>query len=130
MMRTRVLSGSPFEARYGFSRGLRVGDRVEIAGTAPIPPPGEPLAASAHAQMLRCGRIAIAALEQLGASPAEVVRTVMYITDAADADDIGRAHAELFAAASPVATMVVVKALLDPAWKVELEVSAIVDGTT
>ena len=126
MSRVRVHSGSPFEEQYGFSRGIRVGNRVEIAGTAPIPAPGDDLGATAHAQMLRCGQIAIAALRDLGASPADVVRTVMYITDPADADDVGRAHLELFGEAAPAATMVVVAALLDPGWKVEIEISAVV----
>ncbi len=76
--------------------------------------------------MYRCGQIATAALRDLGASADDVTRTVMYITDPADADEIGRAHGELFGDASPAATMVVVKALLDPAWKVEIEVTAVV----
>jgi enamine deaminase RidA (YjgF/YER057c/UK114 family) len=122
----RVSSGSPYEERYGFSRGIRVGDRVEIAGTAPIPPPGESVAATAYQQMLRCGHIAIAALDDLGAAAADVVRTVMYIIDPKDADEIGRAHHQLFGESAPVATMVVVKQLLDEAWKVEIEVSAVV----
>lgn len=120
-----VRSGSPYEDRYGFARGIRVGDRIEIAGTAPIPPDGEPLANSAYDQMMRCGEIAIEALRQLGGSAADVVRTRMFITDSALADDVGRAHRELFGAAAPVATMVVVSALLDPGWFVEIEVEAI-----
>jgi enamine deaminase RidA (YjgF/YER057c/UK114 family) len=75
--------------------------------------------------MLRCGEITIKALEQLGSSAAEVIRTRMFIIDAADADEIGRAHGELFGQARPVATMVVVAGLLDPEWKVELEVEAL-----
>lgn len=126
MSRIHVHSGSPFEERYGFSRGVRVGNRIEIAGTAPIPSPDEPVAGDAFDQMLRCGQIAIAAIEDLGGSAEDVVRTVMYITDPADADDIGRAHHELFGSAAPAATMVVVKALLDDAWKVELEATAVV----
>jgi enamine deaminase RidA (YjgF/YER057c/UK114 family) len=86
------------------------------------------VAASAYEQMLRCGEIAVRALEQLGSSADEVVRTRMFITDAADADEIGRAHGELFGVARPVATMVVVAGLLDPAWKVELEVEAVADS--
>ena len=107
---------------------MATGNRVEIAGTAPIPPEGESVAAAAYEQMLRCGEIAIAALAELGASPSDVVRTRMYITDADDADDIGRAHRELFGEAAPAATMVVVAALLDPAWKVEIEVEAEANG--
>ena len=125
MTRMQVESGSPYEKRYGFVRALRRGRRVEVAGTAPIPPPGEDVAETAYEQMARCGEIAIKALEQLGSSADEVVRTRMFITDAADADAVGRAHGELFGAARPVATMVVVAALLDPAWKVEIEVEAI-----
>lgn len=124
MTRKRVASGSPYEGAYGFSRGVAAGGRIEIAGTAPIPPPGEALAPTAYEQMLRCGKIAIAAVEELGATAADVVRTRMYITDAADADEIGRAHRDLFGTAAPAATMVVVAALLDPSWKVELEVEA------
>jgi enamine deaminase RidA (YjgF/YER057c/UK114 family) len=98
---------------------------VEIAGTAPIPKPGAAVAATAYEQMLRCGEIVVKALEQMGSSADEVIRTRMYITDAAFADDVGRAHGELFGVARPVATMVVVAGLLDPAWKVELEVEAL-----
>lgn len=127
MSRRRVESGSPYEKLYGFSRGLRRGSRVEVAGTAPIPPAGQPVAGSAYEQTRRCGEIAIRALEQLGSSADDVVRTRMYITDPADADEIGRAHGELFGVARPVATMVVVAGLLDPEWKVELEVEAISD---
>ena len=119
----RVFSGSPYEPRIGFCRALRRGSRVEVAGTAPIPPPGEELAPGAHAQMLRCGAIALAAMRQLGAGPEHVVRTRMFLTDPADAEEVGRAHAELFGAHPPVATMVVTR-LLDPRWKIELEVEA------
>lgn len=125
MTRMQVESGSPYEKLYGFSRGLRRGRRVDIAGTAPIPEPGEDVAPTAYGQMMRCGEIAINALERMGSSPDEVVRTRMYITDAADADEVGRAHGELFGTARPVSTMVVVAALLDPAWRVELEVEAL-----
>lgn len=127
MPKRRARSGSRYEATYGFSRGIATGGRVEIAGTAPIPPDGEPVAATAYEQMLRCGEIAIGALAELGATPDDVLRTRMYITDPADADEIGRAHRELFGAAAPAATMVVVAALLDPAWKVEIEVEAAVN---
>ncbi|QDU65756.1 Rid family hydrolase [Engelhardtia mirabilis] len=121
----QVHSGSPFEARYGFCRALRIGDRLEVAGTAPIPAPGKALGATAYDQMLRCGQIAQEALRALAGDSARVLRTRMFITDATDADDIGRAHRELFGDDQPVATMVVVAALLDPAWKVEIEVEAV-----
>jgi len=124
MGRRYVRSGSPYEDRYGFARGVRVGDRIEIAGTAPIPPDGEPIATSPYDQMLRCGEIAVVALGELGATVDDVVRTRMFITDPTDADEIGRAHREIFGAATPAATMVVVDALLDPGWRVEIEVEA------
>ena len=121
----RVRSGSPYEPTYGFCRARLVGDRIEVAGTAPVPPEGGAVATTAHDQMLRCGEIALAAVTELGGSAADVVRTRMYITDPSDADAVGRAHAELFGAAEPVATMVVVAGLLDPSWRVELEVEAV-----
>ena len=121
----RVHSGSPFEARYGFSRAARIGDRVLVAGTAPVPPEGQQVAATAYLQMHRCAEIALTAMAELGADASSVIRTRMFITDAAEADEIGRAHAEVFGASDPPATMVVVAALLDPEWKVEIEVEAI-----
>lgn len=127
-MTNRVHSGSPFEARYGFCRGLRIKDRLEIAGTAPIPQDGSAPPADAHAQMMLCGEIALAALAQLGGRAEDVIRTRMYITDPADADAIGRAHQTLFGIAKPVATMVVVAGLLDPRWRVEIEVEADAGG--
>jgi enamine deaminase RidA (YjgF/YER057c/UK114 family) len=74
--------------------------------------------------MLRCGEIIGAALADAGASPADVVRTRMFIVDPRDADEVGRAHREIFGEARPAATMVVVAALLDPAWVVEVEAEA------
>ncbi len=127
-MRERFHSGSPYEPAYGFSRAVRVGDRVLIAGTAPIPPGGEPVASTAYEQMRRCGAIIIASLEAAGATATDIVRTRMFLTDAGDADEVGRAHAEMFGAAAPVATMVVVGGLLDPSWKVEVEAEALLGG--
>lgn len=116
---------SPFEVRYGFSRAVRRGSSINVAGTAPVPEPGEDLATTAYHQMVRCGAIALEAIEALGGSMDDVVRTRMFIVDAADAEDVGRAHAEIFGAAAPAATMVVVAGLLDPGWRVEIEVEAI-----
>ncbi len=103
-----------------------MGERVIVSGTAPIPPPGGHLADTAYGQTFRCGEIAAEALAELGASLGDVVRTRMFIVHAADADEVGRAHRDVFGIASPAATMVVVAGLLDPAWRVELEVEAIV----
>lgn len=125
MPKTRAFSGSLYEPAYGFCRAVRLGDRIEVAGTAPIPPDGESTADSAFDQMLRCGEIVLAAIEELGGTANDVVRTRMFITDPADADEIGRAHKTLFGDASPASTMVVVAALLDPSWKVETEAVAV-----
>ena len=124
--RRRFTSGSPYEAEYGFSRALRIGDRVLVAGTAPIPRPGEAVAETAYRQMLRCGQIIVSVLEEAGAAPEDVVRTRMYLTDPGDADEVGRAHREILGDAGPAATMVVIAGLIDPAWKVEVEAEAIV----
>jgi enamine deaminase RidA (YjgF/YER057c/UK114 family) len=122
--RLHVRSGSPYEARYGFSRAVRVGDRVEVAGTAPISPDGS-CDATAAGQARRAFEIALGALAELGGRTEDVVRTRMYVTDAADADAIGEVHGALFGSARPVATMVVVAGLLDPRWKVEIELEAV-----
>lgn len=123
--RRRVFSASPFEATIGFCRALRMGERVVVSGTAPVWPDGrcDPEAAP---QARRCFEIIEAALGELGASLADVVRTRTYLTSPADAADVGGVHGATFAGAPPAATMVVVAALLDPRWRVEIEVEAIV----
>ena len=122
--RQRVSSGSPYEPWIGFSRAVRVGDRVLVSGTAPVWPDGS-CDPDAGAQARRCFEIVVAALRELGAGPEHVVRTRVFLTDAADADAVGRAHGELFGDVRPAATMVVVAALLDPRWKVEIEAEAV-----
>lgn len=125
-MTERFRSGSPFETSIGFSRAVRVGERVLVSGTAPVPLPGEEVAASPYDQMLRCGEIIGTVLEEAGTDLSHVVRTRMFIVDAADAEEVGRAHARLFGGIAPAATMVVVAGLLDPAWRVEVECEAVV----
>jgi enamine deaminase RidA (YjgF/YER057c/UK114 family) len=122
-MRRRVRSGSPFEPRIGFSRAVRIGDRVLVSGTAPVFADGE-CPDDAHVQARRCFEIIAAALKEAGARPDQVVRTRMYITDPTDAERVGNAHREVFGEAAPAATMVVVAALLDPRWRVEIEAEA------
>ena len=117
---------SPYEGAYGFSRAVRVGNTIHVAGTAPVPEPGEELAVGAYAQMQRCGEIVRQAIEALDGSMSNVVRTRMFITDVDDADDVGTAHKEIFGDTEPAETMIVVAALLDPAWLVEIEVEAVV----
>lgn len=121
--RGRVTTGSPYEDRYGFSRAIRVGDLVLVAGTAPIWPDGS-CDPDPAAQMRRCCEIVRDALAELGAATGDVVRTRMFVTDPEIADAVGAVHGEFFGAARPAATMVVVAGLLDPRWKVEIEVEA------
>ncbi|MBV9315328.1 MAG: RidA family protein [Pseudonocardia sp.] len=123
--RHRVSSGSPFEATFGFSRAVRVGDRVVVSGTAPVWPDGS-CPDDAAVQARRCFTIIADALAQVGVSLADVVRTRMFITAAGDADQVGAVHGELFADIRPAATMVIVAGLLDPRWKVEIEAEAVV----
>jgi enamine deaminase RidA (YjgF/YER057c/UK114 family) len=127
MDRQHVSSGSPYEPVIGFSRAVRVGHRVEVGGTAPIWPDGS-CDPDPAAQARRCFEIIEAALTEAGASLADVVRTRTYLVDATDWEAIGRVHGELFGSIRPASTMVVVAALLDPRWKVEIEADAIVGG--
>ena len=117
-------SASPYESVYGYSRAVRVGDRIEVAGTAPVEPDGSSTPGDAGAQAARCLAIVADALAALGGSLADVVRTRMFITDPADADLVGRAHGAMFGDIRPAATMVVVAALLRPEWRVEIEAEA------
>lgn len=124
MARRRVASGSPYEPRYGFSRALRVGDRVVVSGTAPIRPDGS-CPPDAPAQARRCLEIILGALGEVGGRPEQVVRTRIYLIDPADADAVGRVHATVFGDVRPASTVVVVAALVDPRWRVEIEAEAI-----
>lgn len=122
--RVRISSGSPYEPAVGFSRALRVGPRVLVAGTAPVWPDGS-CDPDAGTQAGRCLEIIGAALLEAGAGFEHVVRTRIYLTDAADWEAVGRAHGAVFGQVRPAATMVVVKGLLDPRWKVEIEAEAV-----
>jgi enamine deaminase RidA (YjgF/YER057c/UK114 family) len=124
--RNRISSGSPFEQTIGFSRALRVGDRVVVSGTAPVFPEGEPCPDDVGLQARRCFQIVEEALVAAGSSLEHVVRTRMYLTRVDDAETVGAVHGELFRDVRPVATMVVVAELLDPAWRVEVEAEAVV----
>ena len=121
--RTRVASGSPFEPTIGFSRAIAVGDRVLVSGTGPIWPDGS-CDPDPEVQARRCLAIISAALDEAGSSLDEVVRTRMFLVDTADAGAVGRAHGAVFGDTRPAATMVVVKALLDQRWRVEIEAEA------
>jgi enamine deaminase RidA (YjgF/YER057c/UK114 family) len=123
--RRHVSSGSPYEAVIGFSRALRVDDRVLVSGTAPIWPDGS-CDPDAGVQTRRCIEIIERALNEAGASLSDVVRTRCYLTTSDVAEDVQRVHGEVFGAIRPASTMVIVAGLLDPRWKVEMEVEAVV----
>src|SRR6188474_1214567 len=123
--RQLISSGSPYELTVGYSRAVRVGSRVVVAGTAPQWPDGT-VDPDPAAQARRCFEIIGAALEEAGASFADVVRTRLFLTDAADFGPISMVHGEIYANVRPANTTVVVAALLDPHWKVEIETEAII----
>jgi enamine deaminase RidA (YjgF/YER057c/UK114 family) len=127
MTTTRISSGSPFEPTIGFSRAVRVGDRVLVSGTGPVWPDGS-CSPDAGEQARRCIAIIEEALRQAGASLADVVRTRMFVTDIAATEAVGAVHGELFDDVRPAATMVLVAGLLDPRWLVEVEAEAEIAG--
>ena len=128
VQRQRISGHSPYEAVFGFSRAIVVGGRVLVAGTAPIPPGGGPSPSGAYGQAKLCLELIGAALGQAGASFDDVVRTRMYLTDASNAEEVARAHGEVFAGIRPATTAVIVAGLLDPAWLVEIEAEAVRPG--
>lgn len=124
-MERRLISGhSPYEAVSGFSRAVVAGGSVHVAGTAPIPAEGDP-PEGAYEQARLCLEIVGSALERAGAGFADVVRTRVYLTDAADWEEVARAHGEVFAEIRPASTAVVVQGLLDERWRVEIEADAV-----
>jgi enamine deaminase RidA (YjgF/YER057c/UK114 family) len=120
----RISSGSPFEPVMGYCRAVRVDDRVFVAGTAPSWPDGH-VDPDTETQARRCLEIIGGALAEAGASFTDVVRTRVYLVDANDFDAVARVHGETFAAIRPANTTLVVAALLNPAWKMEIEVDAV-----
>lgn len=127
MERRLISSGSPYEPVWGFSRALAAGKRIFVSGTAPVMPDGADPPADAYGQARRCLEIITQALAEAGAGPQHVVRTRMYLVRAEDWEDVASAHAEVFRDVRPAATAVVVAALLDPRWLVEIEADALVE---
>ena len=125
MERRLIASGSPYEPIIGFSRAVRVGQHVFVAGTAPVMPEGVELPPDAYGQAKRCLEIIVAALHEADAGPEHVVRTRIFATSAADFEEIGRAHGEVFRNIRPASTYVITQ-LIDPRWRVEIEAEALV----
>ncbi|GAA4350008.1 RidA family protein [Hymenobacter saemangeumensis] len=124
-MKQLISSGAPWEPIIGYSRAVRVGNVVEVAGTTAQD--GEEVSgATPYAQARRILEKIAAALEQAGASLEDVVRTRIYVTDITAWQEVGRAHGEVFANIRPASTMVEVKALIDSRLLVEIEATAII----
>ena len=121
-MRQNISGGSPFEPIIGFSRAVRVGNAVHLSGTGPVGADNE----DAAGQTRRIFAIAAEALAKAGSSLDQVVRTRMYLTHVEDWEAVGRVHGEFFSEVRPAATMVVVARLLNPAWRIEMEMDAVI----
>ena len=128
MERQLISSGSPYEPVAGFSRAVRAGRHIYVAGTAPIMPDGGEPPGNAYGQTRRCLEIIGAALQEAGAGLEDVVRTRAYATSPDIFDEFARAHGEVFAEIRPASAFVVVAGLADPRWVVELEADAVVAG--
>jgi enamine deaminase RidA (YjgF/YER057c/UK114 family) len=126
--RRRVSSGGPWELLVGYSRAVRIGDHVAVAGTAPHLPDGS-VDPDPEAQARRCLEIIEGALIEAGSDLTDVVRTRVYLVDADDFDAVARAHRDVFGDIRPANTTVVVARLLDERWRVEIEADAVVDPT-
>ncbi len=124
-MRQNISGDSPFEPIIGFSRAVCVENKVYLAGTGPVGAEQE----DAEGQTRRIFAIAAAALEKAGASFKDVVRTRMYLTHAEDWEAVGRVHGEFFGDIRPAATMVVVAKLLNLAWRIEIEMDAVMQDS-
>lgn len=126
MNRTRVFTGSPWEPVVGYCRAIRIGDRIEVAGTTAMKD-GEVVGEGNPYEQARFILQTIEkALQELGADMSHVVRTRMFVTDISQWEEIGKAHGEFFRDVQPVATMVEVKGLIDPRLLVEIEAEAVV----
>jgi enamine deaminase RidA (YjgF/YER057c/UK114 family) len=124
--RQLISSGSPYEPIAGFSRAVRVGQHVYVAGTAPIMPDGGEPPVDMYGQTRRCLEIIGEALANAGARFEDVVRTRAYATSPDLFDEFAHAHGEVFSEIRPASAFVVVAALADPRWLVELEADAVV----
>lgn len=127
MHRHLVSSGSPFEPEIGFSRAVRVGNHIAVAGTAPIAPDGTAAPGDVYGQTRRCLEIIERAIGEAGGELRHVTRTRVMLTDISRWREAARAHGEYFRTIRPASTFVGVAGLIDPAWLVEIEAEAIID---
>ena len=126
--RKTVSTGSPYEPIVGISRAVRIGNIVAVAGTAPLGPDGKTVApGDAAAQARRCFEISRDALQQLGATLHDVIRTRIILTRMDDWEAVAAVHGEFFRDIRPVNTIMQVDRFIDPAWLIETEVDAVVE---
>jgi enamine deaminase RidA (YjgF/YER057c/UK114 family) len=126
MDRQTVSSGTEWERAVGYSRAVRVGDQIHVAGTTPVDDEGTVIGEDPYEQTVAAIEIIEDALAEADASLHDVVRTRMYVTDIDDFEQIGRAHGEFFGDVRPASTMVEVVRLVDEAFAVEVEATAVV----
>ncbi len=127
--RQRTTSGSPFEDQFGFCRAIRDGNRIIVAGTGPIEDDGSTTPGGAAEQAARCCTLIVKAIEDLGGSAKDVVRTRMFLTDIDCQSEVGAVHSRFFGEARPAATMVGVATLCRAEWLVEIEAEAVVEAS-